>query len=96
MAEATDVAADWNVIVTLPEATFREARKFLRRWGEVHRTGYFHVLTLTVDDIKGFLEEVTKAIEEKRAPSISSPISSRRNGPSPSPVPRNSRPRRAT
>jgi tRNA(Ser,Leu) C12 N-acetylase TAN1 len=65
MPEATDVAADWNVIVTLPEATFREARKFLRRWGEVHRTGYFHVLTLTVDDIKGFLEEVVKAIEEK-------------------------------
>jgi hypothetical protein len=32
MVEATDVAADWNVIVTLPEATFREARKFLRRW----------------------------------------------------------------
>jgi hypothetical protein len=37
--EATDVAADWNVVVTLPEATFRETRKFLRRWGEVHRTG---------------------------------------------------------
>jgi hypothetical protein len=35
MVEATDAAADWNVIVTLPEATFREARKFIRRWGEV-------------------------------------------------------------
>jgi hypothetical protein len=51
MVEAIDVAADWNVIVTLPEATFRETRKFLRRWGEVDRTGYFHVLTLTVEDI---------------------------------------------
>ena len=49
-----DVAADWNVIVTLPEATFREARKFLRRWGEVHRTGYFHVLTLTVEASRAF------------------------------------------
>ena len=48
MAEATDVAADWNVIVTLPEATFREARQFQRRWGEVHPAGYFRVLTLTV------------------------------------------------
>ena len=28
MVEATDAVADWNVIVTLPEATFREARKF--------------------------------------------------------------------
>ena len=63
--EATEIAADWNVIVTLPEATFREARKFLRRWAEVYRTGYFHVLTLTVDDVESFLAEVTKVIEEK-------------------------------
>jgi tRNA(Ser,Leu) C12 N-acetylase TAN1 len=65
MVEATDVAADWNVIVTLPEATFREARKFLRRWGGVHRTGYFHVLTLTVEDVESFLAEVAKVVEEK-------------------------------
>ena len=65
MAETTEIAADWNVIVTLPEATFPEARKFLRRWGEVHRTGYFHVLTLTVEDIESFLPEVAKVIEEK-------------------------------
>jgi hypothetical protein len=37
MAQAMDVTADWNVIVTVPEATFREARKFLCRWGEVRR-----------------------------------------------------------
>jgi tRNA(Ser,Leu) C12 N-acetylase TAN1 len=65
MVDAPDVAGDWNVIVTLPEATFREARKFLRRWGEVHRTGYFHVLTLTVDDVESFLAEVAKVIEER-------------------------------
>jgi hypothetical protein len=65
MTETTNAAAEWNVIVTLPEPTFREARKFLRRWGEVHRTGYFHVLTLTVEDVEGFLTEVAKAIEEK-------------------------------
>jgi hypothetical protein len=65
MGEATDAAADWNVIVTLPEATFREARKFLRRWGEVHRTGYFHVLALTVDDVESFLAEAAKGSKEK-------------------------------
>ena len=65
MVQAKDVANDWNVIVTLPEATSREARKFLRRWGEVHRTGYFRVLALTVDDIESFLAEVVRAIEEK-------------------------------
>jgi tRNA(Ser,Leu) C12 N-acetylase TAN1 len=65
MAEtaATD-AAEWNVVITVPEATFREARKFLRRWGEVHRTGYFHVLTLHVDDPEGFLAEIGKAAED--------------------------------
>jgi tRNA(Ser,Leu) C12 N-acetylase TAN1 len=63
--QAKDAAKDWNVIVTLPEATSRETRKFLRRWGEVHRTGYFRVLALTVDDIESFLAEVARAIEEK-------------------------------
>ena len=64
MSAATPTSADWNVIVTLPEATFREARKFLRRWGEANHTGYFHVLTLTVDDGQTFLAEIGKAIEE--------------------------------
>jgi tRNA(Ser,Leu) C12 N-acetylase TAN1 len=63
--QAKDAAKDWNVIVTLPEATSREARKFLRRWGEVRRAGYFRVLALTVDDIESFLAEVARAIEEK-------------------------------
>jgi len=65
VAETPDMSDDWNVIVTLPEATFREARRFLRRWGEVQRTGYFHVLTLTVEDVESFLTEVGKAVEEK-------------------------------
>jgi tRNA(Ser,Leu) C12 N-acetylase TAN1 len=50
--------------VTLPEATFREARNLLRRWGVVRRIGYFHVLTLTVDDTESFLPEIARAIEE--------------------------------
>jgi hypothetical protein len=31
MVQAKDAANDWNVIVTLPAATSREASKFLRR-----------------------------------------------------------------
>jgi len=31
----------------------------------VHRTGYLHVLTLTVEDVESFLAEVAKAIEKK-------------------------------
>jgi hypothetical protein len=64
MNAATHTAPDWNVIVTLPEATFREARNLLRRWGEVRRTDYFHVLTIRVDDDETFLAEIAKAIEE--------------------------------
>jgi hypothetical protein len=66
MNAATHTATDWSVIVTLPEATFREARNLLRRWGGVHRTAYFHVLTLTVDDAETFLAEIAKAIGESR------------------------------
>jgi tRNA(Ser,Leu) C12 N-acetylase TAN1 len=64
MAETGDAAAGWNVVVTLPEATFWEARKFLRRWGAVHRTGYFHVLAMTVEDVEGFLAEIGETIEK--------------------------------
>lgn len=33
--------------------------------GEVHRTGYFHVLTLTVEDVESFPAEIAEAIEGK-------------------------------
>jgi tRNA(Ser,Leu) C12 N-acetylase TAN1 len=63
MAETAAALTDWNVVVTIPEATFREARKFLRRWGEAHRTGHFHVLAMRVDDPEAFLAEFGKAVE---------------------------------
>ena len=44
--------------MTLPEATPRQARKFLPRWGEVPRAGYFHALTPTLDDVESALAEV--------------------------------------
>jgi tRNA(Ser,Leu) C12 N-acetylase TAN1 len=64
MAETAADATDWNVVVTIPEATLREARKFLRQWGDVRRTGYFHVLTMHVDDPDGFLAAIGKAATE--------------------------------
>ena len=63
MPETASAATDWNVVVTVPESTMREARKFLRRWGEIYRTGYFHVLAMHVDDPEGFLAEIGKAAE---------------------------------
>ena len=61
MAETAAGAAEWNVVVTIREARFREARKFLRRWGEVRRTGHFHVVAMRADDPEGFLAEIGEA-----------------------------------
>jgi hypothetical protein len=46
MAETKDLAADWDVIATLPEATLREAPRLLRRWGEGYTAPAISRLTL--------------------------------------------------
>jgi tRNA(Ser,Leu) C12 N-acetylase TAN1 len=56
--------ADWNVVVTLSEATFREACKLLGKWGVVRRTPYYNVLALTVNDPEKSLAEFTAAVTE--------------------------------
>lgn len=61
MAETAAGAAEWNVVVTIREARFREARKFLRRWGEVRRTDHFHVVAMRADDPEGLLAEIGEA-----------------------------------
>jgi tRNA(Ser,Leu) C12 N-acetylase TAN1 len=57
-------AADWNVLVTLPENTFREARRLLSRWGHVEPTGYYNVLVMHVADPNVFLAEFAAAVGE--------------------------------
>ena len=47
---------DWNVVITLPEDTFREARGMLSRWGRVEGTGYYNVLVMQVAEPGVFLE----------------------------------------
>ncbi len=54
----------WNVIVTLAEATAPQARRILRRWGRLHRTGYFHVLVMAVSDPDQLLHEFGAAVAE--------------------------------
>lgn len=53
---------DWNVVVTLPEGTYREARQSLSRWGTVRRTHYYNVLALKVADTAAFLREFEAAV----------------------------------
>ena len=55
---------EWNVVVTLPERTFREARRILGRWGRVQRTGYYNVLGMRVADPNAFLADFAAAVAE--------------------------------
>jgi tRNA(Ser,Leu) C12 N-acetylase TAN1 len=56
--------ADWNVLVTLPENTFHEARRILSRWGRIERTGYYNVLVMHVADPSAFLADFASAVAE--------------------------------
>jgi hypothetical protein len=56
--------ADWNVLVTLAEPTYRVARKLLARWGSLRRTEYFNVAVMAVADPASFLREFGTAVEQ--------------------------------
>jgi tRNA(Ser,Leu) C12 N-acetylase TAN1 len=46
---------DWNVIATIHEGRFREARKLLEQFGELAPTEFHNVLVLRVDDTARFV-----------------------------------------
>jgi tRNA(Ser,Leu) C12 N-acetylase TAN1 len=56
--------ADWNVVVTLSEATFREVHELLSKWGMVRRTPYYKVVAMTVEDPTAFLAAFTAAARD--------------------------------
>jgi tRNA(Ser,Leu) C12 N-acetylase TAN1 len=58
------VAANWNVVATLPEQTFREAYRLLGRWGKVTRTRFYNVLAMRVEDPDEFLRDFAAAVAE--------------------------------
>ena len=57
-------AADWNVVVTLAEGAYREARRILSKWGVVRRTNYYNVLTVKVANAAVFRREFEIAVAE--------------------------------
>ena len=59
---AAGTAADWNVVVTLTEQSFRDAVKLLARWGVVKRTHYYNVVGMKVADIGAFLADFAAAL----------------------------------
>ncbi len=58
----TETLIDWNVVVTLPENTYREATRMLAHWGKVGRTSFNNVLTMRVSDPRAFLVDFAVAI----------------------------------
>jgi tRNA(Ser,Leu) C12 N-acetylase TAN1 len=52
---------DWNVVVTVQERGFKKAREFLLEFGAVHKSEYFNVLVMQVDDVGKFLEDIKTA-----------------------------------
>lgn len=61
-ASSTAAAADWNVVVTLAEQSFREAVRLLGRWGKVRRTAYYNVLGMKVGNPDTFLVDFASAV----------------------------------
>jgi hypothetical protein len=59
-----DPPADWNLLVTLAEPTYRAARNLLARWGRLQRTEYHNVATMTVVDAVAFLREFGDAVDQ--------------------------------
>lgn len=55
-------AADWNVVVTLVEQSFREAVRLLGKWGTVKRTLYYNVLGMKVASPAAFLADFAAAV----------------------------------
>jgi tRNA(Ser,Leu) C12 N-acetylase TAN1 len=62
--EPTTTLADWNVVVTVVEDSFRDAVRMLGKWGRVKRTPYYNVLSLRVPDPGSFLDSFAAAVAE--------------------------------
>lgn len=58
---------EWNVVVSVYENHYSEARRFLKALGEVSRTDYHNVLALRVADVGGFLEALREAFAREPA-----------------------------
>jgi tRNA(Ser,Leu) C12 N-acetylase TAN1 len=56
---------DWNVVVSVQQEGYREARRLLARWGEVGKTDYYNVLVLKVADLPAFIEELAACVREE-------------------------------
>lgn len=54
---------DWNVVITVQEEGYNQARKILERFGPVARTDYFNILLMRVGDHRQLLEQLREEAE---------------------------------
>jgi tRNA(Ser,Leu) C12 N-acetylase TAN1 len=47
---------DWNVVITVHEGGYNQGKRFLERFGPVHRTEYFNILIMRVEDHRKFID----------------------------------------
>lgn len=55
---------EWNVVVTVQEGGFAQARKLLEQFGEVEKTGFYNILVMR----SAAPERVLEALEEGAGP----------------------------
>lgn len=51
---------DWNVVVSVRGAAYKDAVRYLKTLGRVQRTDYYNVLALQVEDVPLFLEALKR------------------------------------
>jgi tRNA(Ser,Leu) C12 N-acetylase TAN1 len=57
-------ASAWNVVATVYDREFREAKSLLSRFGEVRGSAYRNVLVMKVDDVGAFLTGVQRSLQQ--------------------------------
>ena len=55
---------DWNVVVTVNEAGYRQVRRLLAPYGAIAPTDYYNVMVMQVADPSGMMDDLTNRIEE--------------------------------
>lgn len=70
---STDKTPAWNVVVTLRDQGFKDAKRVLRQFGVVTFTSFFNVLIVHVEDLEDFLHDF--ALEFARKPFLQDSIS---------------------
>ncbi len=58
---------DWNVVISVREHGYTQARQLLQRFGAVRHTDYYNVLVMKVDDIHRLLENLQRRVAEDPA-----------------------------